>query len=227
MDFMRPIFYKSKNKPKILEKMKKQNEVFISIGRKCGVRHNIQKFLGKKETHFFDWLITDMNSVNKVIGSKDINFLINSETVKKDQKNPFGFTKNTYRYHITSLSHCESLHDVPSGSNKKQELALVQRYVRRYHRLINLIKEKNIKIYFVRNGNITETERNEFIKNVLSHNNNCNFKLVECNYVSKLNSKYYTNINLNNYKTDSDKNEEDWKLTNFKWKNIFDDLKKN
>ena len=37
----------------------------------------------------------------------------------------------------------------------------------------------------------------------------------------------YPILNLNNYKTDSDKNEEDWKLSNFKWKNIFDDLKKN
>ena len=30
----------------------------------------------------------------------------------------------------------------------------------------------------------------------------------------------------NTENTDSDKNEEDWKLTNYKWKNIFDDLKK-
>ena len=182
MAFMRPkLINKEKIKPKII----KSNEIFISIGRKCGVRYNIEKFIGKKETHFFDWLITDMKSVNTIFKTNDINNLINLSTIKKDEKNPYGFTKNNYRYHFTSFSHCESLHDVPSKSGKRQEIALVQRYLRRYHRLIKLIKNDNIKIYFIRNGNITESEKNKFIKNILNHNKKCNFKLVECNYTTK------------------------------------------
>ena len=225
MTFMRPKTIE-KNKPK--QKKIKSNEIFISIGRKCGVRYNIEKFIGKKETHFFDWIITDMKSVNTIFSAKDINKLINSSTVKKDEKNPYGFTKDTFRYHILSLSHCESLHDVPSvGEIKKQELALVQRFIRRYHRLIKIIKNNSNKIYFVRNGNISESEKNEFIKNILNHNNNCNFKLVECTNSNKTNSKYYTNINLNNYKIDALKDFQDWQLTNFKWKSIFNDIKKN
>lgn len=223
MTFMRP---KPINKNKIKPKKIKSNKIFISIGKKCGIRHNIQKFIGAKETHFFDWLITDMKSVNSIFNTKDINDLINISKIKKDEKNPFGFTNDTYRYHFTSFSHCESLHDVPSNSGKRQEIALVERYVRRYHRLIKLIKNDNIKIYFVRNGNISETEKNEFIKNILNHNNKCNFRLVECTYSNKPNSKYYININLNNYKVDDSNNSQDWKLTNFKWKNIFHDIKK-
>ena len=65
---------------------------------------------------------------------------------------------------FTSFSHCESLHDVPSKSGKRQEIALVQRYLRRYHRLIKLIKNDNIKIYFIRNGNITESEKKNLLK---------------------------------------------------------------
>ena len=168
-----------------------------------------------------------MKSVNTIFETKDINNLINLTTIKKDEKNPYGFTKNNYRYHFTSFSHCESLHDVPSKSGKRQEIALVQRYLRRYHRLIKLIKNDNIKIYFIRNGNITESEKNEFIKNILDHNKKCNFKLVECNYNNKTNNKYYTNINLNNYKINTSINSEDWKLTNFKWKSIFQDIKNN
>ena len=223
MSFMRPNHVKKiKSKPT----KRKINEIFISIGRKCGVRYNIEKFIGKKETHFFDWLITDMKSVNTIFKTKDINNLIDLSKIKKDEKNPFGFTNNTYRYHFTSFSHCESLHDVPSNSGKKQEIALVQRYIRRYHRLIKLIKKNNIKIYFVRNGNISETEKNEFINNILNHNNKCNFKLVECTNNNKPNSKYYTNINLNNYKIDSSKVSSEWKLTNYNWKSIFLDIKK-
>lgn len=223
MSFIRPKVRKRKiNKPKNI----KSNEIFISIGRKCGVRYNIEKFIGKKETHFFDWIITDMQCVNSIFNTNDIDKLINLSTIKKDEKNPFGFTKHTFRYHFTSFSHCESLHDVPSKSGKKQEIALVQRYVRRYHRLIKLIKNDNIKIYFIRNGNISVSEKNEFIKNILKHNNKCNFKLIECTNIKKSNSKYYTNINLNNYKIDSSKDSLGWKLTNYKWKNIFQDIKK-
>lgn len=206
----------------------KTNEIFISIGKKCGVRYNIEKFIGKKETHFFDWLITDMKSVNTIFKTKDINNLINLSKIKKDEKNPYGFTKNNYKYYFTSFSKCESLHDVPSKSDKTQEIALVQRYLRRYHRLIKLIKNDNIKIYFIRNGNITESEKNEFIKNILEHNKKCNFKLVECTYSNKTNNKYYTNINLNNYKIKNTSiNSENWKLPNFKWKSIFQNIKNN
>lgn len=223
MTFMRPNSIKKKLiKPKKI----KTKEIFISIGKKCGVRHNIEKFIGKKETHFFDWLITDMKTVNTIFETKDINNLINLTKIKKDEKNPYGFTKNNYRYHFTSLSHCESLHDVPSKSGKKQEIALVERYIRRYHRLIKLIKSDKHKIYFIRNGNISESEKNDFIKNILNHNSDCNFKLVECTNSNKTNSKYYTSINLNNYKIDSSKESLGWKLINYKWKSIFQDIKK-
>ena len=36
-----------------------------------------------------------MKSVNTIFSAKDINNLINSSTIKKDEKNPYGFTKNT------------------------------------------------------------------------------------------------------------------------------------
>ena len=64
---MRPKLIKKIIKPtKIKPKKIKSNEIFISIGKKCGVRYNIEKFIGKKETHFFDWLITDMKTVNTI-----------------------------------------------------------------------------------------------------------------------------------------------------------------
>ena len=88
------------------------------------------------------------------------------------------------------------------------------------------LENDNIKIYFIRNGNISVSEKNEFIKNILNHNNKCNFKLIECTNIKKPNSKYYTNINLNNYKIDYSKDSLGWKLTNYKWKNIFQDIKK-
>jgi hypothetical protein len=199
------------------------NEFFISIGKKCGVKWNINKHIEKKETQLFDWLITDMNSVNKIINTQNINTLINKDTVKRSKTNPFGITKQNARYYVTTLSKCESLHDVSSNHTNKQVNELIKRLIRRYNRLINLIKNNNLKIYFIRNGEITNMEKNIFINSIIKINPNCNFKLVECCDSIKQNSKYYKNINLNNFKLHNVKS--DWKLSQYNWKSIINNIR--
>ena len=46
--------------------------MFISIGKNCSVKYNIDKFTVSKETLFFDWLMTDMDSVNMILGIENI-----------------------------------------------------------------------------------------------------------------------------------------------------------
>ena len=168
-----------------------KKKIFISIGKKCGVKWNINKYIGKKETQLFDWLITDMNSVNKIINTQNIHTLINAHTVKRSKTNPYGFTKANARYCVTSLSKCESLHDVASNHSKTHVNELINRLIRRYNRLINVIKNNKLKIYFIRNGEITNAEKKIFINGIIKINPNCNFKLVECSNSIKQNSKYF------------------------------------
>ena len=48
----------------------------ISFGSECDVRYQISKFLNlNKETDFFDWLISDIDSVCNIL-SKDINTIL-------------------------------------------------------------------------------------------------------------------------------------------------------
>ena len=61
---------------------------FISIGQACDVKYNIDKFTGSKETLFFDWLMTDMASVNKILGTDKIDSILFFENIIQDPKNP-------------------------------------------------------------------------------------------------------------------------------------------
>ena len=53
--------------------------VFISIGTACNVKNQIDKHTGKKETLFFDWLMTDMNSVISILKCNNIDEIFKSE----------------------------------------------------------------------------------------------------------------------------------------------------
>ncbi len=63
--------------------------IFISIGNACNVKYQIDKNTTKKETLFFDWLMTDMQSVVKVFEHyNNIDEILNLSTVKQDINNP-------------------------------------------------------------------------------------------------------------------------------------------
>ena len=62
--------------------------MFISIGNACDVKYNIDKFTGSKETLFFDWLMTDMNSVNTILGIDKIDNILFFENIIQNQHNP-------------------------------------------------------------------------------------------------------------------------------------------
>ena len=66
-------------------------------------------------------------------------------------------------------------------------------------------------------------EKNIFINSIIKINPNCNFKLVECCNSIKQNSKYYKHINLNNFKLPNVKS--DWKLSQYNWKSIFNNIR--
>ena len=51
--------------------------VFISIGTACNVKNQIDKHTGKKETLFFDWLMTDVKVASKCYAIRALHFLGN------------------------------------------------------------------------------------------------------------------------------------------------------
>lgn len=199
----------------------KTDNIFISIGETCTIKGNIDTYIGSKETLFFDWLISDMNGVNEILASDDINNILFYENIIQ---NPNNLQNDKYaRIIIKSLSSCESIHDVPINFNSGTIYEYIKRYKRRYHRIINFIKNIKEYIYFIRHGTITNNEKNKFIGNIKKINPNCKFKLIELtedeNYTCKEND-YFISVNLINFKI-KDVKTIDWLRSDYNWEKIF------
>jgi hypothetical protein len=176
--------------------------MFISIGGACNVKYQIDKYNNKCETLFFDWLLTDMNSVIDILSCIDIKKILNKNNLKIEKG------QNNSQIIIKSLSHCVSIHDLAKDFNDNDIKNFIQKYERRFNRIIENIKSLKT-IYFIRFGKILLEEKNNFIKTILNINPNSNFYLVVINnseekeIINK--EKYYIEV-LINIKYDSN----DW-----------------
>jgi len=111
---------------------------YISIGRNCSVKYNIDKYKGNCETLFFDWLMTSMNSVIDILGSDNINNILYFDNIIRDINNPCGGTNS--RIIIKSLNYCRSIHDLPISYTDNDILDFIDKYTRRFNRIIEYIK---------------------------------------------------------------------------------------
>ena len=205
--------------------------VFISIGRGCMVKYQINKHIVSAPTLFFDWLISVMDSVIELFniyscGNIDAFFLRNNIT--QCSINPIHDNK-TARLLIGSgsLSCCTSIHDVNAKYNEADICAFIEKYKRRFMRIIEYIKS-NEKIYFIRYDKINDEQRFKFIATIKRINSNCNFVLIAVkpnqnnnNIIVKEN---YKEINLISVENKSSK--PDWTYSHWDWKKIFDEITK-
>lgn len=203
------------------------NYEFISLGNNCSIKHNLDLYIGKKKTLFFDWLITNFTTVNEILSCKNINNIINHNNIKLVGGNSY---KKTSRVSITSVNKCVSIHDLPLNYNEKDINDFIQKYKRRYFKIINMIKHSKLKLYFVIQEDITEYEAEFFISNIKNININCNFKLICLSYNNLLfNNKNFLYINLRDYEIENKQIllEDYWKGELWNWNNIFNFIVKN
>lgn len=201
--------------------------MYISIGRACDVKYNIDKFTGSKETFFFDWLMTDMASVNKILGTDKIDSILFFENIIQNPKNPIHGSNSSII--IKSLSYCVSIHDIPVSYDSSHINNFIEKYKRRYNRIIEAILNNKSVIYFIKKGKITYAEKYIFIKNIQNINSKCEFKLVELleqkttnNYF--ISEKYFISVNLDNYRVKPVR--DSWTSDCWNWKQIFSDISK-
>lgn len=121
--------------------------------------------------------MTDMTCVNKILGTDNIDSILFLENIINNPINPIHGTYS--RILIKSLSFCESIHDIPVSYDSSHINNFIEKYKRRYNRIIETILNNKSVIYFIRKGEITDSEKNIFIKNIQNINSKCEFKLVE------------------------------------------------
>ena len=199
----------------------------LSVGKNCSVKYNIDKYIGTDYTYFFDWLITDMDSVNEIMGINNIEDILNIDNIIQDELKKI-HNQNS-QIMIKSLSKCISIHDIPIEYNLTDIEYFIDKYVRRYNRIIEHIKYNKSVIYFIRNGDITISQKKVFIKNIYDINPLCNFKLVEliddCDSESIELFENVITLNLQDYKIKNCE-DNDWKQSHFDWNKIFNDIAK-
>lgn len=199
---------------------------FISIGQTCCVKYQIDKCIGEKETLFFDWLMTDMRSVIKVFRHyNNIGNLLYYENIVHNQQNKICEDKS--RMLIKSLPLCESYHDIKIDFDDKDIYEFIEKYKRRFERIITFIKENKEHIVFMRYGDIDKKKKEKFIQIIKEINPVCNFTLVTLykgnNNEKTLHQKRFISININNYLINQD-DPQDWTKNYYDWEKMFDDI---
>jgi hydrogenase maturation factor len=203
---------------------------YISLGVACNVKHQINLHIGKSETLFFDWLITDINSVIEILNShKDIETILFFDNIIQNLNKIS--TGNNSRILIKSLSYCESIHDLKTNYTDKDINEFIEKYKRRFARLIEYIKSNDEKIFIRYEANKTNElaikDNNKLIQIIKDINSNCNFKLATL--INKNNSDANAKenesiiVNLNNYLI-SEIDTKDWTASYWDWKKIFNDI---
>jgi len=206
--------------------------IYISNGAECNVKYQIDKHKHKLETLFFDRLITSMISVIEILSCNDINNILYFDNIIKDTSHPI--INNNSRINIKSLNRCTSIHDLKINYSNKDILNFIEKYKRRFNRIIEYIKS-NHKIYFIRfdKTNFIDNDTiQKFIKTILKINPNCNFNLILIkSYNNKLNNyslsknKHCLYIKLS--KQNNIKFKYDWTTSYIDWKKIFLDIENN
>ena len=171
-----------------------------------------------------------MASVNKILGTDSIDNILFFENIIQNPNIPIHHDKT--RIIIKSFPLCESIHDVPLSYSKSDINNFIEKYKRRYYRIINTIINNKSIIYFLRYGRYgkkTPDEKKIFIKNIKNINSNCKFKLVELfdqkiknNYF--ISEKHFISVNLENYRIKQCVY--NWKSDWWNWKQIFYDISK-
>ena len=189
-------------------------------GPACAIACSIkQKFYNNNYiTNMFDYLVISLTSILEILLLKndDINYLHLNNEFFKNKNNQ---TSVKFKNFNNLISH----HDLKLNFNDDDYNNFIEKYKRRYYRLINDIKNEN-KIFFIRYGVEDINTINLFIDTIKNINPNLDFY-----FINIINEKIYNNMNIN-YKNyylinffDLDKTNEDlfYNILNYNWKNIY------
>jgi len=213
---------------------------FISLGRHCDLREQIDNFgMEPKPTLFFDWLRSDFEAVLKVFSYKNILdellFHDNIITHPYDERDACVEFKNMIlgdnKYFL--LSH----HDITAEAiiDKDAIQQFIDKYERRWHRIMDIINNSNQHLIFIHRtyNAINPGDEDKFIELILNINTNCKFCLVflihwgDCpNIIIEKRNKFLS-MKIEPFLKPNYSGEKDWKLNQYDWNKIFETILSN
>lgn len=187
---------------------------FISIGVRCNVAHQINQ-RDKRDTLFFDWIHTNMDSVLNIIGCRDILTLLNPSTITYCRNHCENAVVS-----VNSLSLCRFAHDLLIGYTEQDVLHFIEKYSRRWSKIRQLINSDE-KLCFIRYKEISDIEAQQFIETILSINPSCDFILINVVPGRTIDSATQTGRVLKLEYALPDTIDTDWQTNNINWNSVF------
>ena len=164
-----------------------------------------------------------MSSVIQILNCDDINTILNMDNIVRCSEEPYHNGKS--RIYINSLSYCVSLHDLPMVYEKEDLLNFIEKYKRRFFRIIDHIKSDN-KICFIRFSEINNIQQNKFIDTILKINPHCDFKLAVINKKCSINNIIKQDKYIQIDVIDDGSKYVDWTYSHIDWEDIFSKIDK-
>jgi hypothetical protein len=216
---------------------------YISLGRNCDVAFNLRRENKMEgETGFFDWVRSDFECILQILTRKTVDEIFQISNLHIDleewkHQGDVQITMHSFeRQQLVLLFHHEFKIQVYVNSNSKEKEKLlkcfIERYQRRFERLLSYIQNDKQKLIFV--YRVTSTWQNSFISEfhaaIIAINPNACYILavivediedINCPYIQM--SKECFKINVNAFlHADLEGISLDWQNLHFKWNKIFD-----
>ena len=212
--------------------------LYISLGPSCAVRYQIDQHrkrhsLPTQATQFFDWLITSNRAILTLLACVDISTLLRNspDCIQKSGEKTVSDAKKTSRLCMTKIDHIESIHDVSVKCSPEEMDAFVEKYIRRYHRLIHSIREST-HIIFLRNMRLSDVYIREFfsrIDQISTHNTHSLVSLYSSDddtdpvRKTQIGMHIVLHINKNSFRINTD---EHWTDKCYDWEQLFSVIEK-
>lgn len=194
-------------------------------GPACAIATSIKKYFynNNYETNIFDFLEITLKDINKLLDNYDISFVENLHLTK----NNIHKSSVTFNNFDKIISH----HDLPEEYNENDLKNFKEKYIRRYNRLFNCIKNEE-NIFFLRYSNDIDNDILNFISIIKKINPNLKFTFIHLFYddtfTNELEYDNYISINFYNYIDLTKTYHEDlfYKTIEFNWKIVYDRIYK-
>ncbi len=217
--------------------------MIISLGSSCQVSGNIKKFVNSfGKTNFFDYLITDFNTILYVLQCILINdsSFLNIENFSRENIN---INRDNWIDHTIKIENIKlkmiSVHDINKNKNYEEELLIfVEKYKRRYNRFIDIINTNKI-VHFIHifdfefdiNYKIPNEKQFLLFFDLIKKINDKNIYYLHILIPPKFKDIIYNNIHPNliiHYLDDSNKYNDNngwlWMNMQFNWYDIFNHI---
>ena len=195
-------------------------------GPACAVANCIKKFYHNDyKTNFFDFLEVSFYSIIQLLKIENIE---NIDNELRTNTYIISNSVNKKSIYFNNFNKMISHHDLEKNYSPEDFENFIEKYKRRYNRLINFIKEED-KIFFIRYGLEKEESIINFINEVNKINEYVIIYFINVDYdIYNLNINYniknYVYINFYNYIDDNKKYEDDlyFKTLQFNWDEVFE-----